>query len=191
MTQPTTPQAFPPVRKSVTVKAGQETAFYRFTREIGTWWPLASHSIGGKDAEGVAIEEKVGGRIVERVRGGRECVWGTITAWEPPRRVAFTWHPGHDPAQAQDVEVRFTPAGLATRVDLEHVGFERLGAQAKLARRAYPMGWSYVLGRYARRRDLGMMLLSALTAILMTLQRLKGGSDPLQSTSSKDAPIRS
>jgi uncharacterized protein YndB with AHSA1/START domain len=177
MSQPAAPEvAFPPVRRSVTVKAGPETAFYRFTREIASWWPLPSHSIGGRDAESVAIEERVGGRILERIRGGRECVWGTVTAWDPPRRVAFTWHPGHDPEQAQDVEVRFTGVGSTTRVELVHRGFERLGAQARLARRAYPMGWTYVLGRYARRRDPGMMLLTGLTSVLMAIQRLKGSA---------------
>jgi uncharacterized protein YndB with AHSA1/START domain len=175
--------AFPPIRKSVTVSAPPEKAFHRFTAEMASWWPLASHSVGQRDAESVTMEGRPGGRIVERLRGGRECVWGTITAWEPPRRVAFTWHPGDDPARAQDVEVRFTPAGgggrggggggESTRVELEHRGFERLGALAKRAHRGYPIGWAYVLGRYAARRGPFMVFVTVLTATMMGVLRAK------------------
>ena len=171
----TDPQAaaFPPVRKTVTVSAPPETAFRRFTAEMASWWPLASHSVGRRNTETVSMECRAGGRIVERIRGGRECVWGTITAWEPPRRIAFTWHPGDDPARAQDIEVRFAPEGSATRVQLEHRGFERLGALAKRAHRGYPLGWSYVLGRYAGRRGPFMLLVTAMTITMMGVLRAK------------------
>jgi uncharacterized protein YndB with AHSA1/START domain len=167
--------AFPPIRRTVTVAAPPEKAFRRFTAEMASWWPLVSHSVGQRDAETVTMEGRPGGRIVERIRGGRECVWGTITAWEPPRRVAFTWHPGDDPARAQDVEVRFTPQGegSATRVDLEHKGFERLGALAKRAHRGYPLGWAYVLGLYARRRGPFMVFVTVMTATMMGVLRAK------------------
>lgn len=166
---------FPPIRKSVTIAAPPEKAFRRFTAEMAAWWPLASHSVGRSDSESVEMEGRAGGRIVERIRGGRECVWGTITAWEPPRRVAFTWHPGDDPARAQDVEVRFTAeeGGAATRVDLEHRGFERLGALARRAHRGYPIGWSYVLGLYAGKRGPAMALVTVLTATMMGVLRAK------------------
>ena len=172
---------YPPLRRSVTVSAPPEKAFRRFTAEMGSWWPLASHSVGQRDTETVAMEGRVGGRIVERIRGGRECVWGTITAWEPPHRVAFTWHPGDDPARAQDIEVRFTPlskgkaegAATKTRVDLEHRGFERLGALAKRAYRGYPLGWTYVLGTYAGRRGPLMAFITVMTATMMAVMRLK------------------
>lgn len=165
--------AFPPIRKSVTVSVPPEKAFQRFTAEMSSWWPLASHSVGQRNAESVTMEGRTGGRIVERIRGGRECVWGTITAWEPPRRVAFTWHPGDDAARAQDVEVRFTPEGKATRVDLEHKGFERLGALAKRAHRGYPIGWAYVLGLYAGKRGPFMAFVTVMTATMMGVLRAK------------------
>ena len=175
-TRPAT-AAYPPIRKSVTVAAPPEKAFRRFTAEMSSGWPLASHSVGQRDAESVTMEGRPGGRIVERIRGGRECVWGTITAWEPPRRVAFTWHPGDDPARAQDVEVRFTPEGAgarpSTRVELEHSGFERLGALAKRAHRGYPLGWAYVLGVYAGRRGPFMLFVTVMTATMMGVLRAK------------------
>ena len=165
----TTP-IYSPVRKIVSVKATPERAFRRFTAEIARWWPLASHSVGEANAETVTMDDRVGGRIVERIRGGKEAVWGTITAWDPPHRVAFTWHPGDEPARAQDVDVRFVQVGDWTRVELEHSGFERLGADARKARKGYPIGWAYVLGLYAERRGPFMMLMGGLTRILVAKQ---------------------
>jgi uncharacterized protein YndB with AHSA1/START domain len=174
--------AFTPIRKSVFVKAPPDRAFRRFTAELGRWWPRASHSIGGADSEAVLMEERVGGRIRESIGGGREAVWGTVTAWEPPHRVAFTWHPGHDPAQAQDVEVTFVAVDEGTRVELTHTGFERLGAQGRMARRAYPMGWVYVLGLYAERGGPVMWLLTALTGTMTAGQRLRAWFRPKATT---------
>jgi uncharacterized protein YndB with AHSA1/START domain len=176
MPEAAAPELYSPILKSVTVKAGPEQAFRRFTEEIGTWWPLPSHSVGQAEAETVVMEGRVGGRIVERIRGGRESVWGTVTAWEPPHRVAFTWHPGDAPDTAQDVEVRFTPIGARTRVELEHRGFERLGRMARKARRGYPIGWAYVLGLYAGRRGPFMMLVSGLTAVVMMVMRRRAAA---------------
>jgi len=172
MTPPQSPSSFTPILKRVVVRASQERAFRRFTTELATWWPLASHSVGQQDAESVVMEERVGGRIVESIRDGRRSVWGTITAWEPPHRVAFTWHPGREPETAQDVEVRFTADGDRTRVELEHRGFERLGAElGRKARRGYPIGWTHVLGIYAERRGPVMLLLHGLTAVLVARHR--------------------
>ena len=162
-------ETFTPIRRVVTVKASPEQAFRRFTAELGSWWPLASHSVGQADALSVEIEGRVGGRIVEHIRGGRESVWGTVTLWEPPHRVAFTWHPGDDPARALDVEVRYAAGGDGTRVELEHRGFERLGKDARMARRGYPLGWSYVLGLYARRRGPFMLVVRGLTPLMMAV----------------------
>ncbi|HKQ18716.1 MAG TPA: SRPBCC family protein [Candidatus Eisenbacteria bacterium] len=168
---PSEEAAITPVVRSVTVKAPVDHAFRRFTAEMATWWPLRSHSIGQADAETVIMEGRVGGRILERIRGGSESIWGTVTAWEPPRRVAFTWHPGQDPATAQDVEVRFVAEGNETHVQLTHRGFERLGALGRKASRGYSLGWKHVLGFYAEHRGPFMVFMGALTAVMMAVQR--------------------
>lgn len=167
------PATFSPIHKTVTVKAPPEQAFRRFTAEMASWWPLRSHSVGEAESESVVMEGRVGGRIVERIRGGRESVWGTVTAWEPPARVAFTWHPGREEATAQDVEVRFRGVPGGTRVELSHRGFERLGREARIARRGYPIGWAYVLGLYAERSGPFMWAVNGVTATLMAAMRLK------------------
>jgi len=37
------------VRKSLVVECSPERAFEVFTREVGSWWPLHVHSIGGNE----------------------------------------------------------------------------------------------------------------------------------------------
>ena len=85
---------------------------------------------------------EAGARIVERSAGGEAAVWGTVTRWEPPSVVAFSWHPGHPADRASQVEVTFTPAAPGrTMVRLEHTGWDvlrlpgpgRLGTATRLA----------------------------------------------------------
>jgi hypothetical protein len=147
----TAPVSLAPIVRSVQVPWDPSAAFRRFTAEIDSWWPLRTHSVGQDEAALVEFEGRVGGRIVERVRGGRECVWGTVTVWDPPNRVGFTWHPGRSPDTAQQVDVRFSAAGAGTRVELEHGGWERYGKGAAGSRRGYGLGWQYVLAIMAGR----------------------------------------
>ena len=161
-----------PIRKTIVVSWDQARAFHRFTAEIGAWWPLRSHSVGRERAETVVFEEGVGGRIVEKIRGGQECIWGTVTAWDPPRHVSFTWHPGDERERATQVELSFEPVPGGTRLVLVHSRWEALGALGKLARRGYPIGWAYVLRLWADRRSSPVVLvLEALQALLGPLQR--------------------
>jgi uncharacterized protein YndB with AHSA1/START domain len=162
--------ALPPIVKRVTVKAAPERAFARFTQEMASWWPLRSHSVGEASAESVHVEGRVGGRIVERTRSGEEFVWGTIEIWQPPHRLAFSWHPGDDPSRATRVELRFRAAGDRTLVELQHSGFERLGPKGSRIRRAYPIGWAYVLGLYADRRGPFIIAITALSSALMAIR---------------------
>jgi len=146
-----TPQAatsIEPVVKELVVPLPRERAFELFTARIAEWWPLSTHSVEGDDAVGCHFEPRVGGRLVETARDGSEHVWGTVTAWEPPGRLALTWHPGRTPATAQDLEITFEPAGAGTRLRLVHSGWEKLGEEARVERDNYDPGWDYVLGRY-------------------------------------------
>jgi uncharacterized protein YndB with AHSA1/START domain len=138
----------PALRKSVLVGSSVGHAFRVFTEGIGGWWPVESHSVFAEDAETAILEGRVGGRLYERSRDGEEAVWGTVTAWEPPHRIALTWHPGRGEETAQELEVRFTAAGGGTRVELVHSGWERLGERAGEVRARYETGWEPVLGSY-------------------------------------------
>ncbi len=138
-----------PVRKSVTVRWSPDAAFRRFTDEIATWWPLRTHSVGGERSETVVFETRRGGRVYEVIEGESESLWGTVTEYDPPHLVEFTWHPGREPDTAQRVEVRFTAVEDGTRVDLIHSGWERFGEGAREMRDEYDHGWTRVLGRFA------------------------------------------
>lgn len=137
------------VRKSLTVARSVEDAFSLFTEGMGSWWPLGRYSVGEERAETAVVEGREGGRLYERMTDGTEADWGRVTTWEPPNRIAFSWQPNADAPAATEVEVRFTPDGEGTRVDLEHRGWERLGGRAKAASDGYRGGWEEVLARYA------------------------------------------
>jgi uncharacterized protein YndB with AHSA1/START domain len=138
-----------PVRKSVTVPAAPQRAFELFTAHIHEWWPLVTHSVGGEDAVGLVFGEGAGAAITETLADGSTSVWGTITCWEPPLRVAFTWHAGTAEAEATRVEVTFIEDGPgSTVVRLVHSGWERRPDGAS-AREGYDSGWGPVIGRFA------------------------------------------
>ncbi|WP_371404552.1 SRPBCC domain-containing protein [Kribbella sp. NBC_00662] len=140
-------QDISPLVKTVVVPVGVERAFEAFTAETSAWWPLFSHSVGEAAASEVRIEGAVGGRIVEYGAEGELATWGTVSDWDPPTTVGFSWHPGGDPAEAGQVIVTFTPTGDGTEVQLVHSGWERRGDGAR-ARVGYDTGWDYVLGKY-------------------------------------------
>lgn len=135
-----------PIVVEVVVAVPPARAFDYFTRDIARWWPLRTHSVGEADAVGVRFEGRAGGRLIESLRDGSECVWGTIEAWEPGARLRFSWHPGRDASTAQTVDVTFVAQAGGTRVTLTHDGWERRGDDAAKARDNYVGGWKLVLG---------------------------------------------
>ena len=135
--------AVPPIRREVLVDADPAVAFEVFTARIGLWWPVAEKSVYGAGGT-VAF---AGGQIIEQSPDGERAVWGTVTRWEPPAMVAFTWHPGHAPERASHVEVVFAAAGPQTLVTLTHTGWDVFTDPAA-ARAEYDHGWPIVLDRY-------------------------------------------
>ena len=146
-----TPAALDPIVIDLVVPCPPERAFDYFTRDIGRWWPLATHSCGEADAVALALEPRIGGLLVEHTRDGTRHVWGEVTAWEPGRRVAFTWHPGRGIDWATHVDVAFAAHPSGTRVTLTHDGWDARDDGAR-ARENYADGWRLVLverfGRY-------------------------------------------
>ncbi len=139
-----------PVVKEIWVKAGVDDAFRRFTDGISGWWPTGTHSVSGERCQEVRFEGHVGGHIFEEASDGAMHRWGSVLAWEPPRRVAFTWHPGRGPDSAQTVEVEFSSERGGTRLRLTHTGWERFGEGAAEMREDYDTGWTLVFSGYAR-----------------------------------------
>ena len=137
-----------PVVKSMLVRLPVEAAFRVFFEEIATWWPLASHSVGGDKVVSCHIEPWVGGRFYEIQEDGAQSDWGQVLVWEPPQRVVFTMHPGRAPDLATQVEVGFQSEADGTRLTLIHTHWERCGEGAAANRKSYDGGWNYVLGKF-------------------------------------------
>jgi uncharacterized protein YndB with AHSA1/START domain len=136
-----------PLRLSIDLACSADHAFDVWTRRFGTWWP-AGHSVSGTP-EAVVLEPRLGGRIFERTREGQEHDWGEITHWEPPRRIEYRWHLRRDRAQATIVEIRFFAiSNTASRVDIEHSGWEALGDEASAWRNANAAGWNGLLPHF-------------------------------------------
>ena len=137
----------PPIVKTVMVHAAPARTFALFADDFGRWWPLARvHT--GPDPVDCAIEPRVGGRVFERAADGRETPWGTVLAYDPPHRLAFSWTVQLSSEQEQLVEIRFTAEEHGTRVELTHSGWEQLGDAAANLRERYDRGWGSVFARY-------------------------------------------
>lgn len=137
-----------PLRLAFDVACPQEQAFALWTERIATWWP-ADHTASGEDSASVVLEPRLGGRLYERTSEGVEIPWGEITLWEPPRRLGYLWHLRTDRADATDVEVTFSARpGGATRVEVEHRGWERLGDGGEAWRARNERGWSTLIPHY-------------------------------------------
>jgi uncharacterized protein YndB with AHSA1/START domain len=143
-----------PLRISFEVSCAPEHAFAMWTTRIGAWWP-ADHTVSGQPAR-VVLEAGPGGRIYERTPEGVEHDWGTITDWDPPRRLGYSWHLMRPPSEATRVEIRFVAVDVArTRVDILHDGWDRLGARATDLRSRNRRGWQTLLPHFIDAIDHG------------------------------------
>ncbi len=137
-----------PLRVAFDVECPQEVAFDVWTKRFGAWWPR-SHSVTGDTDLEVVLEPRPGGRIFERTAAGTEHDWGEVTIWEPPSRFGYLWHLRRDRADATDVEIRFVASQAGTtRVEIEHTGWERLGAEGQAWRDRNRGGWETLLPHY-------------------------------------------
>ena len=144
------------VRSEIVVDAPAERAFAVFTEQFDRIKPREHNLLAVEIAETV-LEAREGGRIYDRGVDGSECAWARILAFEPPRRLVFSWDIGPtwqvetDPARASEVEVRFiaeTPE--RTRVELVHRHLERHGQGWESMRDGvgHEQGWPLYLQRY-------------------------------------------
>jgi uncharacterized protein YndB with AHSA1/START domain len=137
-----------PLRLSFAVACPPPEAFAIWTARTSVWWP-ADHTVTGEDDLTVVFEPRVGGRLFERTTSGAEHDWGEVVAWEPPQRLVYLWHLRADRADATEVEIRFLPRDDgSTQVEIEHRGWERLGAAGQERRDRNLGGWRTLLPHY-------------------------------------------
>jgi len=134
-----------PLKMSFEVACSAEHAFRTWTSEIGTWWP-SDHTVTGEPDLKIVIQGRAGGRIYERTADGVEHDRGEVTVWGPPTQLGYLWYLRQDRADASEVDIRFVALGAnATRVEIEHGGWERLGAAGEERRAKNIVGWETLL----------------------------------------------
>jgi uncharacterized protein YndB with AHSA1/START domain len=138
------------IRKTVTVDCAVEEAFRVFTADAISWWPVETHSIHSSVDE-IVFEPRVGGAVYEVGTNGERGHWATVLEWEPPRRLVLAWNILEREGDVTEVEVRFLPEGAATRVELEHRGWEKVELDGPAKRANYDTGWDVVFATYADR----------------------------------------
>jgi uncharacterized protein YndB with AHSA1/START domain len=113
------------------VKATPEQAFAAFVGEIGQWWrPNILFQTTPRPGV-LSFEPGEGGRLIETRAGGKAFEIGRILAWEPPRRLVFSWRQASFPLDLHtEVEIGFEAVGDETRVSVEHRGFDRVPAES-------------------------------------------------------------
>ena len=67
-----------------------------------------------------------------------------------PDALVLAWKPNTSPRPPTELEVRFTPEGDGTLVELEHRGWERLGEIAQEVRAGYGEGWRATLDLFGQ-----------------------------------------
>lgn len=146
----TRPITIAPVKKSIRVGTRQERAFTVFTEGLGRWWPKHGNNRPAM-IKTVTLEPRVGGHWYEVYEDGSQTEVGTILIWEPPHRFVMTWEytcvGKSDSGIGSEVEVRFIADGMdATRVELEHRLFERMGVEiGGKTRESVNGGWPLML----------------------------------------------
>lgn len=147
-----------PIVKSLDVRRSASDAFRLFTEEITAWWPKKTHTrakdAAGEETTDVTFEGRVGGRVFETLNTGEQRDWGEVLAFEPGKRLLFTFQMGRPRERCGEVEVRFEPIdGQSCRVTLTHSGWERYGDEASTMHQKFSGGWigAFVdgFGRYA------------------------------------------
>lgn len=136
------------LRLTFDVDCSPEHAFDVWTSRIDTWWPRDHTAHQGV---AVVLQQSIGGRIYERDADGVEHDWGRVTAWDPPSRLAYTWHIGSGADEATDVEIRFVAAARgATRVEIAQSGWQRFGERAGPWRERNRVGWDSLLPHFRK-----------------------------------------
>lgn len=126
-----------------------EHAFAVYAERIAEWWDRRYTASAGT-LETVTIEPGVGGRVYATHSGLGEHDWGEVTAWEPGRRLAHTFHLAQDPAHPSEVVVEFASSEDGGCV----VRFAHGGWTDANARERKKFGdWPVLLDRFAALAD--------------------------------------
>ena len=109
----------------------QRQAFEVFVDGMNTWWPrrgVFPYSFAPETTRPLHIrfEGELGGRYYETFADGSEYLIGSITLWNPPAELAYTWR---DPTWegSTKIQIRFEATDDETRVMYTQDGFASAG----------------------------------------------------------------
>ena len=137
------------VRKTIEIAVPVEHAWEVFTARMGEWWP-GTHSMEPDQFECATITRDWFG---ETRADGSTASWGSVEAFEPPRRLVVAWLVNPERVHPTRLEVTFAPTETGgTQVELTHTGFEVYDDGADM-RSSYNGGWDGVLARYVAFAD--------------------------------------
>lgn len=127
-----------PVVCTVEIAAPRERVFELFTtpERLVEWWPDAA-----------SFEAREGGEVRLEFEGRGE-VTGTVTRFDPPAALGFTWVRGVAPDVVTQVDVELSELdGGGTRVVLAHTGWDAVPEDQVAEWRAmHEAGWRHFLG---------------------------------------------
>lgn len=122
-----------PIVRSVEIGTTPERLFPLLVEpeSLVRWWPDVAE-----------LEPRLGGRVRMTFRGGESLVTGTVTRFEPPRALGFTWIRAESPGVTTQVDLTVVPlAEDRCRVEVVHSGWEA----APELRPMHDAGWSHFL----------------------------------------------
>lgn len=140
----------PDVQLIETVPLPPAQAFEVFVEQMDIWWPrrgVFPYSFAPKSTRPLHIrfEAQLGGRYYETFADGGEYVIGSITVWEPPAHLAYTWR---DPAWQGEttIDIRFAESSRGTDLTYGQSGFEAAGVAGLIP--YYQIGCGQTLAGY-------------------------------------------
>jgi uncharacterized protein YndB with AHSA1/START domain len=135
------------LRAEAELPVSADLAFEIFTDEFGRWWPPEFSWSGADLLTDIGILDGV---LYELGPRGLQWDWGRILAWEPRRRLVFSWQIGPDRVpvpraeDATEVEVTFHDS----TVRVVHRGWERHGDAGASYHQNFTQVWPYALDRF-------------------------------------------
>jgi uncharacterized protein YndB with AHSA1/START domain len=139
-----------PITYEYELRCSAEHAFATYTGRIGEWWH-PRYTANAETLEAVTIEPRVGGRVYATHSDLGEDQWGTVTVWQPPRRLVYTFTLAQDARHPSEVAAEFVPneAGPGCTLRFAHGGWNAANATV---RKKFG-DWPVLLDRFAALAD--------------------------------------
>lgn len=118
------------IHVSIEIAVPPARLFEIFVGDIDRWWRRGPEYRFFPPWEGeIRFEQNGTTRLVHRdgEDPARRHVIGEVTCWQPGERLSFTFRlPNFTADQETQVDIRFTPTGEGTRLELTHTGWDSL-----------------------------------------------------------------